>query len=160
MKNLLLLTFTLCFTPVIMACSCLELKALTKQEVQEASQIFTGKVVAIDTLVDNRQIEVLISISETIKGEEVNERIIKTNLSSAACGLTLKLGQDWFFLITEFKGELRVNMCGRHHNITKPRFRLCKKKRGSYRSQREFYKANLQKVETYKKIIASVQETI
>ncbi|MGB0933899.1 MAG: hypothetical protein ACPGU5_06425 [Lishizhenia sp.] len=158
MKKLLFLFAILGVTYTSMACRCAPLEALTKQEVNEATNLFIGKIRAVDTLVNTQQVAVLISVKETIKGEKVKERTVKTNLSSAACGLTLKLGQEWFFFITEYKGELRVNMCGRHLNVTKPRFRWCKKKRGSIALDKAQYKNNLKSIEAYKQFIVALRE--
>lgn len=155
MKYLLILGLFLT-SKVSLACRCAELDAITKQEVKDATDIFIGKVVAVDTLVNSDKVIYSISVTETIKGEQRQERIVKTSISGAACGLTLKLGDVWFFFITSYKGELRVNMCGRHLNITKPHFRFCKNKCSLNTLNKAQYTENMDKVEDYKAFISAM----
>lgn len=160
MKIVLILFASLFFTYSVLACRCTELKELTQQELNQATDIFIGKVMAVDTLVNSQKISVLISLKESIKGNKQNEKVVSTEISGAACGLSLKVGQEWFFFITEYNGDLRVNMCGRHLNVTKPRFRLCKKKRGLNALTKERYKENLHKVDQYKEFISARREDV
>lgn len=119
---------TLVFSTEAFACSC----ASTSKEkhLEHADQVFLGIVENIslnsttDTI-DSRRFrgmekKVQFTVSESFKGEDINEAIILTASESAACGINFQKGRAYVVFANTIKSEgekrsqidFRANSCG------------------------------------------------
>ncbi|MDX1447082.1 hypothetical protein, partial [Lishizhenia sp.] len=87
MKKLLAIGVGIFVSIQVMACSCMKLGKLTEEAYSQSTDIFIGKAVEVDTLLEKNLISIRFKVKESIKGAKVKYIEVTTPMSSAACGL-------------------------------------------------------------------------
>lgn len=157
MKILLVLVMTFFLGSISLACSCLPNKKITKSEVENSTDVFIGKVVSIDTLPSRTQLVVKFKVNKTYKGAEDKFVEVRTAIHSAACGVSVEVGEKWYVFAKESKGKININSCGRHVDLTKPKCwwfaeekKIAKAIKKQYKAQK---KANKEEVKFVKSVV-------
>lgn len=158
MKKVGLLFAGLIISVQVFACSCLGTDTLTQEEYQQATDIFIGEVVKVDTLKDEHRIAVTLKVKTTLKGEQTEEITVTTPISSAACGVNMSEGDSWYVFGSRFNGKLRVTSCGRHTNLTKPGCKWFAKDKEAHGYKKQQYKVNKARIKYERELIEEMKE--
>ena len=158
MKKLLAIGVGIFVSIQVMACSCMKLGKLTEEAYTQATDIFIGKAVEVDTLLEENLISIRFKVKESIKGAKVKYIEVTTPMSSAACGLYIQEGEKWYIFGSIEDGEMRVNMCGRHANLTKPGCKWFAKDKKLVDYNKERYKKNKARVKAEIELIDEIKK--
>ena len=120
MKNLklLVLMFALTvFSGSAMACKCIPKGELTAEEVTNASAIFSGKVLKVESIEGEMRSKITFKVQQGLKNLKKGQIItVYTASSSAACGVTFTVGEEWYLFLSEGNS---VSMCSRTTRMTR-----------------------------------------
>lgn len=158
MKKLVVVLAGIIVSVQVLACSCMPVQKLTQNEYDAASDIFVGKALEVDTLVKENLLRVKFKVKQNIKGADYKEVIVTTPLSSAACGLNIKEGEKWYIFGSKDGERIRVNMCGRHMNVSKPACKLFAKDKKAVEYDKERYKQNKNRLESELDLIDTMKK--
>ncbi|SFT76324.1 hypothetical protein SAMN05216474_2247 [Lishizhenia tianjinensis] len=142
----------------VIACSCLPIDTLTQKEYEEAADIFIGKAIRVDTLLEQNVIAITFKVKKEIKGAETKEVIVTTPISSAACGLSISKGDVWYIFGSVKNGQLRANMCGRHKDLTKAPCGLFSKEKEAIKYEKIRYKENKASIKKELDLISTMKK--
>lgn len=96
------------FPTVSHACKCEEPPSV-EQELEKSKAVFSGKVIDIKNVKNNRKI--LFEVEDTWKGVSETQTILADELSS--CSLDFIEGESYLIYAYEFQGDLTTNICDR-----------------------------------------------
>ena len=123
--NFIFLFVTFCVSNSY-ACSCMPLKAITAEDVQNNEAIFEGTVKKI--VVDEKEgiKRITFKVKKWYKGKPTKgckkrKVVVETASSGAACGLSVGKGEVWFLWARQYgkSGKLSTSLCNRNAFLPK-----------------------------------------
>ena len=94
----------------VAACSCAQ---LTQAEAFEAADLVVEGVIIGMSAPEKARITYSVSVQQVYKGDAGELLEVVSAQDSAACGLTMAVGQRWRLNVSEFDGELTTWLCDR-----------------------------------------------
>lgn len=92
------------------ACSCMRPSA-PNQALAEATAVFSGQVTNIEQV--RLKLNVTFRVDEWWKGEPVQNIVVQTAATTAACGYPFEVGQTYLVYASHRQGRLQTNYCSR-----------------------------------------------
>jgi len=109
----------------IFSCSCIN-NSLSINHINSTEVIFKGKVIGAEEILlkgELRQTKYTFKIDELIKGNHQEENIIiYTNLSSAACGSSFSMHQEYYIFSNKENNRFNTNLCSHNQPFEKDSF--------------------------------------
>lgn len=104
------------------ACSCIQ-PAGVLESLEQATAVFSGEVIEIkepkNIFTDSSNpLTVTFSLSRTWKGPDYKTLKVHTPISSASCGYTFVVGQEYLVYTSGTEGYLEVSLCSRTRIIS------------------------------------------
>jgi hypothetical protein len=104
------LILSLAGADAVLACSCAP-SPPPQEALQQASAVFTGTVVAVDT--SGVTSTVRLQVDRSWKGAKCGEVTVTTPADSAACGFDFQVGQNYLVYADKQQGKFSVSLCSR-----------------------------------------------
>ena len=149
--------FLLALTTNLIACDCKGLSIITKEDYDQAGEIFIGRVIKIEEYKDEWKKAVTFEVIEPLKPlEEIKQITVWTAFDAAACGLSVHEGEKWYiFADKNNKNELSADLCGRSVHLNK-KFNI----RLRYFSEKRIWKREIHRFKKEKKFIQQINASL